>query len=265
MCSRSLHAHWPSVPYLCELVTRKLCIWGDCCASYSCIQTLVYLLNKLPFTCSTRPHVHLLICDCTRAQCRPQQLPLIHSLSMRGPRCKHRTTYLRSRSQTHKLPLANANTKDLMSSHRPRPQGLMAQSNVCVFVCTSKLSSFALKGRPRGCRGSDRVRPVGTVPASNGSDGAVPSYLCSIRMVGERVCVPECQWGEGRCRGRTSGVRADADNPGEVGADPEGTREVKGSGNAGEWGTGLESIGRGPSRAGKPTRTCWSPVSSSQI
>ena len=97
----------------------------------------------------------------------------------------------------------------------------------------------------------------GTVPTSNGSDGAVPSYLCSIRMVGERVCVPECQWGEGRCRGRSSGVRADADNPGEVEADPEeGIEEVRRSGNAVEWGTSLESIGRGPSRAGKATRTC---------
>ena len=56
--------------------------------------------------------------------------------------------------------------------------------------------------------------------------------------------------------GRTSSVRANADNPGEVGTDPEGTGEVRGSGDAGEWGTSLESIGGGPSQAGKPTRSC---------
>ena len=116
----------------------------------------------------------------------------------------------------------------------------------CVFVCTSEPSSFALKGRPRGCRGSDRVRPVGTVPASNRSDGAVPSYLCSIRMVGERVCVPECQWGEGRCRGRTSGVRADADNPGEVGADLEGTKEVRGPATLANGAPASRASGEGP-------------------
>ena len=52
--------------------------------------------------------------------------------------------------------------------------------------------------------------------------------------------------GGGEVWGRTSAV-------GEVGADPEGIREVRGSCDAVEWGTSQpESIGGRPSRAGKP-------------
>ena len=55
-----------------------------------------------------------------------------------------------------------------------------------------------------------------------------------------------------------SGVRADADNSGETGTDPEEIGEVRRSRDAGERGSSLESIGGGPSQAGKCESKCES-------
>jgi hypothetical protein len=113
------------------------------------------------------------------------------------------------------------------------------------LVCNGTRARLACSNSPlamASAKGAQRTNRTQKPPPAN------TNAKCVCQSASGEVA---CQRGQGGNTTHACGGRAKADVPVEVRAGPEGMGEVRGSSDAGEWGTSIESISGGPSWAGK--------------